>query len=155
MLIIVLVLTFAGVISFSRLPTIVPDLARRAGPAVTLEGQGGPLSAAKSKSIIDGLAKRGEDTGIFDRHLALEEAIVGSPLTTGNKVLLLEDGPATYKAMLAAIEKARDHINMETYILEDDDVGRQFADALIEKQAQGIQVNLIRDSVGTLATPLE
>jgi cardiolipin synthase len=153
MLIIVLVLTFAGVISFSRLPTIVPDLARRAGPAVTLEGQGGPLSAAKSKSIIDGLAKRGEDTGIFDRHLALEEAIVGSPLTTGNKVLLLEDGPATYKAMLAAIEKARDHINMETYILEDDDVGRQFADALIEKQKQGIQVNLIRDSVGTLATP--
>jgi cardiolipin synthase len=154
-LIVVVVLTLAGVFSFSRLPTIVPDLARRAGPAVTLEGQHGPLSAAQSKSIIDGLAKHGEDTGIFDRHLALEEAIVGSPLTTGNKVLLLEDGPATYKAMLAAIDKARDHINMETYILEDDEVGRQFAVALIEKQEQGVQVNLIHDSVGTLGTPAE
>ncbi|MCJ7591354.1 MAG: cardiolipin synthase [Woeseiaceae bacterium] len=152
--IIFVALILAGVFSRSRLPTIAPDLARRTGAAVQLEGQHGPLSAAKSKSIIDGLEKRGDDTGIFDRHLALEEAIVGSPLTTGNKVLLLEDGPATFSAMIGAIRKARDHINMETYIVEDDEVGNQFADALIEKQQQGIQVNLIRDSVGTLGTPV-
>jgi cardiolipin synthase len=152
-LVIVLVLVLAGVFSCSRLPTIVPDLTLRPGPAVQLEGEGGPLSAARSKAIIDGLQKRGQDTGIFDRHLAIEEAIVGSPLTTGNKVLLLKDGPATYQAMLAAILKARDHINMETYIFEDDEVGRQFAQALIDKQTQGVQVNLIRDSVGTLGTP--
>ncbi len=149
----VTVLVLAGVFSCSRLPTIVPDLARRSGPVVQLEGESGPLSEARSKSIIDGLKKRGEDTGIFDRHLALEEAIVGSPLTTGNKVLLLQDGPATYEAMLAAIVRARDHINMETYILEDDEVGQLFAQALLDKQAQGVQVNLIRDSVGTLSTP--
>jgi cardiolipin synthase len=151
--VVVAVLVFAGVFSCSRLPTIVPDLARRPAPAVQLEGERGPLSAARSKAIIDGLEKRGEDTGIFDRHLALEEAIVGSPLTTGNKVVLLQDGPATYKAMLAAILKARDHINMETYILDDDEVGQLFAQALIDKQTQGVQVNLIRDSVGTLRTP--
>ncbi|MGB5738702.1 MAG: cardiolipin synthase [Woeseia sp.] len=151
--IVVLILVLAGVLSFSRLPTIVPDLARRTGPAVQLEGEGGPLSAAQSKAIIAGLEKRGQDTGIFDRHLALEEAIVGSPLTIGNEALLLKDGPATYQAMLAAIAKARDHINMETYILEDDEVGQHFAKALMAKQAQGVQVNLIRDSVGTLETP--
>jgi cardiolipin synthase len=151
--VVVLILVLAGVFSCSRLPTIVPDLARRPGPAVQLEGEQGPLSAARSKAIIDDLQKRGEDTGIFDRHLALEEALVGSPLTTGNKVQLLKDGPATYEAMLAAILKARDHINMETYILEDDDVGQRFAQALMDKQTQGIQVNLIRDSVGTLTTP--
>jgi cardiolipin synthase len=151
--VVVLVLVLAGVFSCSRLPTIVPDLARRPGPPVQLEGERGPLSAARSKAIIDDLQRRGEDTGIFDRHLALEEAIVGSPLTTGNKVLLLKDGPVTYQAMLAAILKARDHINMETYILDDDDVGQRFAQALIDKQKQGVQVNLIRDSVGTLGTP--
>ena len=151
--VVVLVLVLAGVFSCSRLPTIVPDLARRTGPAVQLEGERGPLSEARSKAIIAGLEKRGQDTGIFDRHLALEEAIVGSPLTTGNKVVLLQDGPATYQAMLAAILKARDHINMETYILEDDEVGQRFAEALIDKQKQGVQVNLIRDSVGTLGTP--
>ena len=44
---------------------------------------------------------------------------------------------------------------METYILEDDEVGRQLADALIAKQPQGVQVNLIHDSVGTLGTTKE
>jgi cardiolipin synthase len=138
----------------SSLPTIVPDLARPSGPPVQLEGARGPLSAAQSKAILDGLSSRGQDTDIFDRHLALEEAIVGSPLTTGNQVLLLQDGPATYQAMYAAILAARDHINMETYVLEDDEVGQRFAQALIAKQQQGVQVNLIRDSAGTFGTPV-
>jgi len=137
----------------SSLPTIVPDLARPAGPPAQLEGARGPLSAAQSKAILAGLAGRGQPTDIFERHLAIEEAIVGSPLTTGNEVLLLQDGPATYRAMLAAIEDARDHINMETYILDDDEVGQRFAQALMAKQQQGVQVNLIRDSAGTRGTP--
>jgi len=120
---------------------------------VQLEGAVGPLSAAQSKAILEGLSRRGQDTDIFDRHLALEEAIVGSPLTVGNEVLLLRDGPATYQAMFAAILAARDHINMETFILEDDEVGQRFAQALIDKQRQGVQVNLIRDSAGTFGTP--
>lgn len=137
----------------SSLPTIVPDLARTRGPAVQLEGARGPLTPAQSKAILQGLASRGPDTSIFHRHLALEEAIVGSPLTTGNRVRLLQDGPATYEAMFAAIAAAQDHINLETYILDDDEVGQRFARALIDKQNQGVQVHLIRDSVGTLGTP--
>ena len=74
---------------------------------------------------------------------------------SGNRVRLIEDGPDTYRAMFAAIAAASDHINMETYILEDDDVGRRFADALIAKQSAGVQVNLIHDAVGTLGTPDE
>ncbi len=139
--------------SCQSLPTIVPDLAHRPAAPVQLEGARGPLSAAQSKAVLHGLQGRGQDTGIFDRHLAREEAIVGSPLTVGNEVLLLQDGPATYRAMLAAIQSARDHIHLETYILDDDDVGQRFAQALIDKQRQGVQVHLIRDSVGTLGTP--
>ena len=92
-------------------------------------------------------------TGIFDRHLAREETINSSQLFTGNGVRLLQDGPSTYAAMLAAINAAKDHINMETYILDDDAVGNRFADALIAKQGQGVQVNLIYDSIGTIGTP--
>jgi len=55
--------------------------------------------------------------------------------------------------MYAAILAAQDHVNLETYILDDDEVGQRFAQALIAKQQQGVQVNLIRDSVGTLGTP--
>ena len=142
-----------GLSACSSLPTIVPDLARQARPPVQLEGTRGPLSAARSRAVLDSLASRGQATSIFDRHLALEEAIVGSPLTTGNEVRLLQNGPATYQAMFAAIAAARDHINMETYILEDDEVGERFAQALIAKQNEGVQVNLIRDSAGTVGTP--
>jgi len=141
--------------SCSALPTVVPDLRAPAGPPVQLEGAKGPLSNAQSKAILDRLEDSSKDTDIFNHHLAVEEAIVGSPLTTGNHVLLLQDGPATYQAMYDAIVVAQDHINMETYILDDDEVGRRFAQALIDKQQQGVQVNLIHDSFGTLNTPVE
>jgi cardiolipin synthase len=147
----VLLLIWAG--GCSVLPTIVPDLARPGTGALQLEGSHGPLSAAQSRAVLERLAARGPPTDIFTRHLALEEAIVGSPLTIGNAVLLLQDGPATYRAMYAAILGARDHINMETYILDDDEVGQRFAQALMLKQRQGVQVRLMRDSAGTFSTP--
>ena len=140
----------------ASLPTFVPDLARRApseAPPVQLTGPRGPLSPAQSKAVLDRLEGSARESDIFERHLAVEEAVAGAPLTTGNDVVLLEDGPNTYRAMLAAIESARDHINLETYILEDDDVGRAFAQALVAKQRSGVQVNLMHDSVGTLKTP--
>jgi cardiolipin synthase len=143
----------AALIGCSSLPVIVPDMARRTARAVQLEGAHGPLTARQSKAVLDRLQSRGAATSIFDRHLALEEAITGSPLMTGNKVILLQDGPATYEHMFAAIRSARDHINMETYIIEDDEIGNRFADLLIEKRAQGVAVNLIYDSVGTLNVP--
>ena len=130
-------------------------MARRPAQPVQLEGARGPLTAQQSKAILDRLKRGAEDTGIFDRHLALAEAIVGSPLMVGNKVVLLQDGPATFQAMFAAIGNARNHINLETYIIEDDEVGNRFADALIEKQAQGVPVNLIYDSVGSMSVPRE
>jgi cardiolipin synthase len=137
----------------SSLPTLVPDLALPRGTPVPVVGPGGPLSAERSRAILADLHRSGVETNIFSRHLALEEAIVGSPLTSGNRVTLLQDGPAAYRAMLAAIAAAREHINMETYILDDDDVGRLFAQALIDKQLQGVPVHLIRDSAGTIGTP--
>jgi len=146
-------LCVSGCTGCVSLPVIVPDLARPAVPAVQLEGARGPLTAAQSKAVLARLAARGEPTDIFARHLALEEAIVGSPLTTGNRVTLLKDGPATYRAMLAAIVSARDHVHMETYILDDDEVGQRFAQAFVDKQRAGVQVRLIRDSAGTIATP--
>ena len=137
----------------SSLPTFVPDLSRRDLPQVQLASARGMLTPTQSRAVLERLKKRGTPTDIFDRHLALEEAIAGSPLTTGNRVRLLKDGPATYQAMLQAIDGARDHVNMETYILDDDEVGRQFAQALMRKQQEGVQVNLMHDSVGTLNTP--
>ncbi len=138
---------------YKPIPTMVPDMALR--PLVQLDGAQGPLTAIQSKAILARLKSNGADTNIFARHLALEAEIAGSPLVVGNKVELLVDGPTTYKSMFAAIKNARNHVNLETYIIEDDEIGRRFAKLLIRKQRSGVQVNLIYDSVGALNTPKE
>jgi cardiolipin synthase A/B len=143
----------AALAGCSTLPTIVPDMARRPAQSVQLEGARGALTAQRSDAILKRLESRGAETNIFERHLALEQEIVGTPLMVGNKVLLLQDGPATYQRMFAAIRNAKDHINMETYLIEDDEVGNRFADALIAKKAEGVQVNFIHDSVGSMDAP--
>ena len=94
-------------------------------------------------------------TDILERYTAVIESVSASPLTKGNKVTLLADGPAIYAAMFKAVENASDHINLETFTMEDveDETGRKFAKLLLQKQAEGVQVNLIYDSVGSYATP--
>ncbi len=147
------VLVLLALSGCAGLPTYEPVLPAANMPPVQLEGARGTLSAARSEAVLAQLQPESQTSDILQRHLIIEEAIAGSPLTLGNEVLLLKDGPATYRAMLAAIESARDHINMETYIFDDDEIGKQFADRLIERQRHGVQVNLIHDSIGTMGTP--
>jgi cardiolipin synthase len=113
------------------------------------------LTDTQSKAIVDKLKRQAGDTDILTRHIAVSEAISGGPMITGNQVILLQDGPATYAAMFAAIRGATKNINFATYIFEPDETGKQFAELLIEKRRQGVEVNLIYDSVGCLATPRE
>jgi cardiolipin synthase len=113
----------------------------------------GLVSPQKSKAIMDRLKRSVDPTDVLDRHTAVVESVTESPLTKGNKVTLLVDGPATYAAMFKALQNAKDHVNLESYIIEDDEIGRKFANLLLQKQAEGVQVNLIYDSVGSMDTP--
>jgi cardiolipin synthase len=54
--------------------------------------------------------------------------------------------------MLAAIGAARESINLETYIFNEDEVGERFADALSARSAAGIEVRVIYDSMGSRAS---
>jgi len=118
-----------------------------------IESSKGLLSPQKSKAIMERLKRSVDPTDILERHNAVVESVTESPLTKGNKVTLLVNGQAAYAAMFKAIQAARDHINLETFIIEDDETGRKFADLLLQKQAEGVQVNLIYDSVGSYSTP--
>ena len=115
----------------------------------------GLLSPKQSKALMERLQQSVEPTDILQRYIAVIESVSESPLTKGNKVTLLIDGAATYAAMFKAVENARDHINIETYTIEDieDETGRKFANLLLQKQAEGLQVNLIYDSFGSVTTP--
>jgi len=67
---------------------------------IRIDGAHGPLSDATRKRILDRLQAAGQDTDIFERHLEYEQEITGSPLSAGNKVTLLQDGPSTYQALV-------------------------------------------------------
>lgn len=138
----------------ATLPNAERDMAVPHAEQVEFEGAQGPVSDARSDAIIDHLEVRGGDSELLEKHMAYEQAVnAESPLVLGNKLTLLENGPTTYAAMFAALREAHDHINLETYIFGDDDSGKAFSDLLLERQAAGVQVNVIYDSVGSMAAP--
>ncbi|MFC3110672.1 cardiolipin synthase [Undibacterium arcticum] len=153
---------FVSVIGIGLLATAcaaLPEVRYLSGSLVapenpTVTNAQGTLSAKKSNSL---LTRRWHNSHVGIVTLAalaaLEEAATGTPLIAGNKVTLLYDGPQTMAAMIQAISAATDHINLETYIFDQDELGIRFADLLIARQRAGVQVNVIYDSVGTIGTP--
>jgi cardiolipin synthase A/B len=128
--------------------------APRKGNVLRLMGARGLLSRRHSAAVLKKLNSEG-NTDLLQRHLAFMQTISSAPLVVGNSARLLIDGPQTHEAMLQAISSARDHVNLETYILEDGELGRRLATLLMQKQAEGVQINIIYDAVGALATPAE
>jgi cardiolipin synthase len=74
----------------------------------------------------------------------------GAPLTPGNSVRLLKDARENYPAWLDAILAAQSSIHFECYIIHDDEVGREFAEALCTKAREGVRIRLIYDWLGGL-----
>ncbi len=120
-------------------------------PAIV--GSKGRMGPEESEAALAAQGPRDKAKSGLSRNLAVMESLGASPVFAGNRVTLLNDGDATFQAMLAAIDNAKDHVNLETYIIDDDDVGRRFADLLMEKRAEGVTVNLIYDRFGSRRTP--
>lgn len=78
--------------------------------------------------------------------------IAAADVSSNNHVRLLRDGPATFDAMLELIEGARTSVALESYIFRSDDVGQQFADALLRAIARGVGVRLLLDWIGARGT---
>ncbi len=76
--------------------------------------------------------------------------LLGPPMLDGNRVEVLQNGDAIFASMLAAIRKAGRTITFETYIYWSESIGREFADALIERAGQGVKVHILLDWVGSV-----
>jgi cardiolipin synthase len=74
----------------------------------------------------------------------------GAPLVAGNSVRVLRNAEENYPAWLDAIKGARRSIHFESYIIHEDEAGRQFAEALAAKAREGVRVRLIYDWMGAL-----
>ncbi len=79
----------------------------------------------------------------------LPSALPGVPLTSGNRVEILENGDGIFPPMLAAIAAARKTVDFEAYIFWSGNVGTRFRDALVERAAHGVEVRILLDAVGS------
>lgn len=88
--------------------------------------------------------------------LELVRAVRGyssAPLTAGNRVNVLIDGPQTFTSIEASLKAARHHIHLETFIYGAGDVGRRFGELLAQKRKEGVEVRVLYDSIGSMETP--
>lgn len=69
-------------------------------------------------------------------------------LLGGNTVRPLAGGDEAYPAMLQAIREARHAVAMQSYIFDNDAIGREMAQALIEAHGRGVQVRVLIDAIG-------
>lgn len=76
----------------------------------------------------------------------------GAPPDAANPTVYFR-GHELYAAMLADIARAVREICLEMYIFDDDDDGRRFRDALIDRARAGLRVRVMYDSLGCLDTP--
>ena len=74
-------------------------------------------------------------------------------LRSGNVVEVLRCGGEAFPAMLEAIAAAQRYVHLETYILADDDVGREFQRTLIERAKAGVRVRVMFDALGSYELP--
>ncbi len=80
---------------------------------------------------------------------ALGMAACGLPVSSATRVDLLVGGTATFDAIFDAVRAARDHVHLEYYIYEPDQIGSALAALLIERAQAGVQVRLLIDALGS------
>ncbi|MDR2883263.1 MAG: cardiolipin synthase [Alistipes sp.] len=73
-------------------------------------------------------------------------------LAVHNRVEVLQNGKVTFASLYEALKGATHSIHLEYYIFENDRIGRQIESILVRKAAEGVEVRLIYDGVGTLWT---
>ena len=71
-----------------------------------------------------------------------------SLLSPNDSVEIYFSGKEALSAMADAIRGAREHVHLQSFILENDKVGNYFKDLLIEKARAGVEVRLMFDGFG-------
>jgi cardiolipin synthase len=71
------------------------------------------------------------------------------PATAGNRLTLVATGEEAYRLLTQAIDEATRSIDITTYILGTDAVGQALVARLARRAAEGIEVRLLIDSVGS------
>ena len=138
----------------AQVPTMPEPASTGSATPIAVTGPRGPLSQRQTDAVIKRLAAQAPDAGALERHLSIEQLVAGTPLSAGNQVTVLHDGPDTFAAIFAAIHAAKRYLYLEYYILEEVQYnGEQLSDLLLARAREGVRIVILYDSVGSLSTP--
>ncbi|MDL2323310.1 cardiolipin synthase [Bacteroidales bacterium OttesenSCG-928-A17] len=88
----------------------------------------------------------------YKKLIHMLKTISDADLLAGNRVDFYIDGKDKFKQFFKDIENARHHVHILYYKIMDDKLGNQLKDLLLKKVKEGVEVRLMYDDVGSLAT---
>lgn len=101
----------------------------------------GPVGPPKSRTAASG--------SMETQVTRLIEQGSGFPVSYDNQVELLKDGQATFTRIFEALEGARKTIHLQYYIFEEGELADRLLRLFAAKEAAGVEVRLIYDSIGS------
>lgn len=91
-------------------------------------------------------------TGYSNLVTYLENTAAAYPIA-GSDMRVLGSTVAFIDELFAAISAAKEHIHIQFYIFENDELGTRLRNALVSKAREGVEVRVIYDSVGCWSVP--
>lgn len=83
------------------------------------------------------------------QQIYLARSLTGAHVYVGNEVEIFGDGASKFESLKRDLRAATSYIHMQYYIFEDDTIGCEIRDILIERARAGVAVRLIYDHVGS------
>jgi len=105
------------------------------------------MEGLRSKALAEIKAKC--DFTVQEREFA--DAVMnagGSVYSKNNDVKLYTEGNSFFKDLYEDLRNAKTYINMEFYIIRNDELSHELLDILIEKRKEGVEVRLMSDAIG-------
>ncbi|EIM06815.1 phospholipase D/transphosphatidylase [Planococcus antarcticus DSM 14505] len=85
--------------------------------------------------------------------IQMNVARTDAPLSTATDIKIFNDGKRKFDALFEDIRHAKDHIHLQYFILNNDDLGRHLISLLAEKARQGVKVLFLYDDLGSRNLP--
>lgn len=93
--------------------------------------------------------RHGRPPESLQARINLASALCGSNYYEGNHAEVFDNGTDKFNALLADIAAAQHYINLQYYIIVDDNIGTRVLSALEERAHAGVKVRIIYDHVGS------
>ena len=84
--------------------------------------------------------------------IKLTRSLNGSKFHNNNGIKIYTNGSDKFSDFKTDLHEAKEYINIQYYIFEDDKIGTEIKDILIGKSREGVKVRVIYDHVGSFGT---